>query len=108
MRLRVVVMAVCVATAGATGEVFDFAFPIDGFQEVPPSGSTGTGSGIASYDDVTNELSWAISWSGLTGSAVAMHFHGSALPGQNAGVQVDIGSLSGLASPSIGDRKSVV
>jgi hypothetical protein len=31
-----------------------------------------------------------------------MHFHGPALPGANAGVQVNVGAISGLASPSIG------
>jgi hypothetical protein len=31
-----------------------------------------------------------------------MHFHGPAAPGVNAGVQVNIGSISGLNSASIG------
>ena len=31
-----------------------------------------------------------------------MHFHGSAAPGTNAGVQVNIGAISGTSSPSAG------
>jgi hypothetical protein len=31
-----------------------------------------------------------------------MHFHGAADPGTNAGVQVNIGSISGLGSPTAG------
>ena len=53
-------------------------------------------------DDVTNLFSWDISWSGLSAPASAMHFHGPAPAGSNAGVQLNIGAISGLTSPSIG------
>ena len=66
------------------------------------TGSPGTGSATMTLDDVTNLFSWDISWSGLTGTETVMHFHGPALPTQNAGVQVDFGAISGTASPSIG------
>ena len=66
------------------------------------TGSPGTGFATMTLDDVTNLFSWDISWSGLTGTETVMHFHGPALPTQNAGVQVDFGAISGTASPSIG------
>jgi hypothetical protein len=72
-------------------------------QEVPPSGSGGTGSATVTYDDVSHALTWNISWSGLSGPATLMHFHGPAPVGANAGVQVNIGLISGLTSPSIGN-----
>ena len=62
------------------------------------SGGTGTGSASLTYDDITNNLNWSVTWSGLSGAATSAHFHGPALPNQNAGVQVLIGS----PSPAIG------
>ncbi len=61
--------------------------------------STGTGSGTVTYDIPTSTLSWDISFSGLTGPVTVTHFHGPAIPGQSAGVEVDIGAISGLISP---------
>lgn len=75
---------------------------IDGTQEVPPSGAPGTGFATITYEDVTGVLSWDIQWSNLTGPATGMHFHGPATEGQNAAVQVNVGAISGLTSPSVG------
>ena len=61
------------------------------------TGSTGTGLGTITLDTGTNVLTWSISWSGLIGTAAAMHFHGPALPNQNAGVQVS----TGVAGPPV-------
>jgi hypothetical protein len=91
------------ATAGTAGaEVHLFEAIIDGSQEVPPSGSTATGFASLTYDDITGELSWEIQWSGLSGPPTGMHFHGPAPAGVNAGIQIDVGIISGLTSPSIG------
>lgn len=66
------------------------------------TGSPATGFAAMTLDDTTNLFSWNISWSGLLGNETVMHFHGPALPGQNAGVQVNFGAISGISSPSIG------
>ena len=42
------------------------------------------------FDDVTNVIAWDISWSDLLGDLTVAHFHGPALPNQNAGVQVSL------------------
>lgn len=55
------------------------------------AGGSGTGTAMVTLDTATNLLSWDISWSGVSGTETAMHFHGPALPNQNAGVQVDVG-----------------
>lgn len=74
-----------------SGPILHSTFPIDGAQEVPPSGSAGTGTGRISFATATNTLSWNIAYTGLTGTVTAAHFHGPAAAGANAGVQVNIG-----------------
>ena len=64
------------------------------------TGSLGTGSASMTLDDITKEFKWNVQWSGLTGDVTAAHFHGPALPNQNAGVQVGFDTVSNL---SIGD-----
>lgn len=61
------------------------------------AGGSGTGSATISFDTVTKQLSWTITWSGLSGTPTLMHFHGPALPNQNAGVQVN----TGVAGPPV-------
>ena len=52
------------------------------------TGSLGVGTAIIDFDTTTKVLNWSITWSGLTGTPTAMHFHGPATPLQSAGVQV--------------------
>jgi hypothetical protein len=75
---------------------------IDGSQANAGTGTGSLGTGVANmlFDDVSNEFSWDISWSGLTGNITAAHFHGPALLTQNAGVQVAISTLSNPTSGS--------
>lgn len=78
---------------------------LDTTQEIPaPTGvpMDAGGSAHIAYDPSTGMLGWNIAWDNLSGPAVGMHFHGPADPGSNAGVSVNIGDISGLASPSIG------
>ena len=75
---------------------------LDGSQEVPPNQSAGTGFAAVTLDDATNLLSWDVTWSDLSGPAIAMHFHGPADVGVNAPPIVDLEPISGLTSPSIG------
>ena len=58
--------------------------------EVPPKDSAGTGHLTATLNTDTNELTYHIDFSGLTGPVVAAHFHGPALEGANAKPQVPI------------------
>ncbi len=101
--LSLVLLAIGV-TVPSKAATFLLTSSIDGAQANAGAGtgSPGTGSATVNYNDATGLLSWDISWSGLTGSETAMHFHGPAALDQNAGVQVNFGSISGLTSPSIG------
>ena len=78
---------------------------LSGSQEVPPVDTEGNGTGTVDFDPSTNELSWSIEFSGLSGPATAAHFHGPAAAGTNAGVQVNIGDVSGLESPMEGSAE---
>ncbi|MBX3374206.1 MAG: CHRD domain-containing protein [Phycisphaeraceae bacterium] len=92
--IAVLVMSTAVSTVRAA--TLYFTAVLEGSQEVPPNGSTATGSALVTLNTATNALNWHIAWSGL--SATAAHFHGPATPGVNAGVQVNIGT----ANPNIG------
>ena len=70
---------------------------LSGASEVPPTTSSGSGTVEASLNKQTNELSWTVTYSGLSGPATGGHFHGPAMAGQNAGVLVPI--TGSLASP---------
>jgi hypothetical protein len=60
-------------------------------EEVPANASTGKGRAELTLNTTTKELTWNITWEGLTGDAVAAHIHGPADKGANAGVQVQLG-----------------
>jgi hypothetical protein len=64
----------------------------------PPAG--GGGGGTVTYDDVTNDLNWNLTFSNLSGPVLAAHFHGPASPSADAGVQVTIADMT---SPSVGN-----
>jgi len=86
----------CALAAPAPAALVNLVASIDGSQANAGagSGSAGTGFGTMTYDTVSGLFSWDISWSGLSGAATNAHFHGPALPNQNAGVQVGISTTS--------------
>lgn len=59
-------------------------------QEVPPVAGSAKGTLDASYNKLTRELTWTLSYSGLSGEPTAAHFHGPARAGANAGVALGI------------------
>ena len=73
---------------------------LSGANEVPPTATSASGSVEASLDKKSNELSWTVTYSGLSGPATGAHFHGPAMPGANAGVVVPL--TGGMASPMKG------
>jgi CHRD domain len=68
-----------------------------GSSEVPPTTTNGIGELYATLDSATKQLTYTLSFSGLTGPAGAAHFHGPALAGVNADVVVPI--TGNLAEP---------
>ena len=75
---------------------------LTGKDEVPPTTSAGMGDGTFTLNTKTKELTWSVSYSGLTGPATASHLHGPASPGENKGVAVPLGPNGNLPSPITG------
>ncbi len=61
-------------------------------KEVPPKASQGTGDATVTLDTATRSIVYTVTFTGLTGPATMAHFHGPAVAGANAGVQVPLGT----------------
>lgn len=82
-------LAVLIATSGPSlAKIIHLGATLSGRQEVPPDNSKGTGTLTGTYDTLTRKLNWSVSYSDLTGTPVAAHFHGPALPGKNGPIEV--------------------
>lgn len=101
VRFLLVATLLAVGAASASAALYNLSGTMDGAQanSGAGTGSPGTGTILGTYNDVTMFLTWEVSWSGLEGTATLAHFHGPALPGVSAGVQVGIGVES---NPAIG------
>lgn len=73
---------------------------LEGANEVPSVMTNAAGVLEATLTPDTNVLMWKITYSGLSGPATSAHFHGLAMPGQNAAIVVPI--TGSLVSPIIG------
>jgi hypothetical protein len=86
--IAVSVLALSVASAGA--EMITYKADLTGAAETPPTDSKGTGTLSATYDTATKTLTWTVNYSGLTGPAIAAHFHGPAPVGKPAPIEVPL------------------
>ena len=93
--------AVVLAAAPAGAATLHFATTLKGADEVPPTTSKGTGKVTAALDTTNKLFTYKVTYSGLSGPAVAAHFHGPAAPGANAPPVVPV-PKSALASPISG------
>lgn len=96
-------LALATAPSLAFAKTENFHTALTGQDEVPSNSSKGTGTLNAVYNTTTHVLSWTLSYSGLTGPAIAAHFHGPAGAGKNAKVQVPL--KGSLKSPIKGSAK---
>ena len=87
------------AAAPAHATIFNLYANLDGAQV--PAVTPATGTAIVTYDDVSNLLSWTITYSGLLGPINNAHFHGPAAPGVNAGVRVGIPFNPGVTADTL-------
>lgn len=94
-------------SVGANATVIQLHAIMDGAQEVPQVGQAaagGSGTALIFFDDVTNVLSWTITYSLNTGPATAGHFHGATNPGDPSGpgiaspVRIPISGIAGTFS----------
>ena len=90
----------CLLAAGAAeARIVHFMTTLKGADEVPPNATTGTGMVDATLDTDAKTFHYAATYSGLTGPAVAAHFHGPAAAGMNAPPMVP---MTALVSPITG------
>jgi hypothetical protein len=89
--LRAMLLAAVLAagfTVAASAATLHFHATLNGASEVPPHDVPGTGELLATLNTETNELTYTLTFKGLTGPALMAHFHGPAKPGANAPVVV--------------------
>jgi len=94
------VVLLAVAPFASADEIVKLKAELAGANEVPPSGSPGTGHADITYDKTTRALTWTISYSGLESQVIMVHFHGPALPSDHtAPIQIWIASGMAVQSP---------
>ena len=74
-----------------------------GDQEVPAVTTGGTATLSGTYDTLSKQLMYSITWTGLTGDVTVAHFHGPAAAGESAGPIQDIPIVTNGASGSTAD-----
>ena len=87
---------------GATNTVVPFTVVLDGPSEVPATTSGATGIGVLSLEGT--QLSYYITYSGLSGGAVAAHIHGAADAGHAAGVLFPLSGAAGTSGVLSGSQ----
>jgi hypothetical protein len=93
----VALTALVINTPTAFSETVNLKANLNASASVPPTNSNGTGNLQAAYDTATKQLTYTVTYSGLTGNATAAHFHGPADPDKTAGVVVPV--QGSVASP---------
>ncbi|HEV2549524.1 MAG TPA: CHRD domain-containing protein [Stellaceae bacterium] len=86
------------ACTSAREETKTFHATLNAAQEVPPVESKGQGTADLKLDAKSKQLTWNVTYSGLSGDAAAAHIHGPAAPGANAGVVVNL-APNGVKNP---------
>ena len=78
------------AVGALRAETLHYKAMLTGLSEAPPTDSKGTGTLTATFDTDTKKLEWTVDYSGLTGPAIAAHFHGPAPVGKPAPIEVPL------------------
>lgn len=92
MRKTIFAAAALLATAigwgyaQAANEVYHGT--LSGAAEVPPVAGSGAGTATVNLDPATKQITYNVTYTGLSGPAAAAHIHCGAAAGANAGVAV--------------------
>lgn len=94
----ILILAAAALTAGAglavaapaPGVEIHYSGRLTGAAETPPNDSKATGEAKVNLEPAKHWISWTVSYSGLSGPAMAAHFHGPAKAGEAAGVELPI------------------
>lgn len=96
----ILALSTLLSATPALAETVNYHADLRATNEVPPTGTEGTGHLTATFDTMTKELTYKVDYDHLTGPATMAHFHAPAPKGQNSGVAVPI--TGGLDSPIAG------
>jgi hypothetical protein len=97
MRLQIAAAAAALFLGGAgvaSAATLHFTADLKGSSEVPANTTTGTGQVAATLDTASEVFTYHVTYGGLTGPAIAAHFHGPARPGADAPPVITMASLS--------------
>ena len=99
--MRSMISRICLAGLGlatllATGSIAA-AETVQMKADLKGSTTAAKGDANVTYDTASKQVTWRITYSGLSGTPTAAHFHGPAQPGANAGIAVRIPDVA--ASP---------
>jgi Cu/Zn superoxide dismutase len=83
---------------GAQAQTKTFHANATGAQEVPPVAGGGTAAGTFTLNPATKELTWSVTYKGLSADPTAAHIHGPAAMGANAGVAINL-APNGVKNP---------
>jgi len=89
-RTVVTACALALVSIAAHAATVNLKADLKASSEVPPKDSSGMGTLTGTLDTTTNEFTYHVEFMGLTGPAVAAHFHGPAAEGANAKPQLPI------------------
>ena len=98
LRVALIAATMTLTACGSmmTSNTVTFSATLTGAAEVPPVATPGSGTLTAALNKDTSELTWKITYAGLTGPATGAHFHGPAPAGANAPVAL---GFANAASP---------
>jgi hypothetical protein len=103
MKLRsFVVAAVLMIAAAPSAQALQIVYQatLDGANESPPTGSSGTGQAAVTYDSLAHSLLVQLTFQNLSAPANAGHIHCCTPPGSNTGVAVPFTGLPAALSGS--------
>jgi len=89
-------LTVLMFSAVARADQLIFTGTLTGSQEVPPTGSAGTGTAVVTLDTATNLLTVNVTFAGLGSGTIASHIHCCAPPGTNAMVATAVPTFPGF------------
>jgi hypothetical protein len=92
--VAIALMAITLTWGYSQAATEQYKATLNGASEVPPVTSPGTGTAVVALDTATKQISYTVTYSGLSGPATAAHIHCGAPAGANAGVAVKFDSTA--------------
>ena len=104
LTLLLAVAAAALLTPSVINASTIFVANLVGANEVPPNASPGSGFGTVVLNDLMDQITVDLNWTGLTSPATAAHIHGPAAPGTNAAVIFPFASVPAATSGLIQEQ----